>query len=316
MYINLHCLIVLLTLLSLVDLGSAWIPLLKGTKSEGLSYPYLILPGFGNDQLDYTNPFQRGEEFSLKQSLISEGVECVDVVPIQRRDWLNVAKGIFLPDFWKSQCTPDQLFNFYFDAVDAKVTKLREETGKPVVLLCHSAGGWLARAMLADGCWRRDSTNDRRSSDLVAGIVTLGAPHFPPLDEGMDMTRGALAYVNRNYPGAYLQPQGVFYITVCGTAVFGDNTAERKDPRRYAADSYVQVTGNVANGGNEAGDGIVPLSSAHLSGAQQITLPNVWHSINAPDNYWYGRADVVRQWLPQTLKAMTSKPRQRLLSKK
>jgi pimeloyl-ACP methyl ester carboxylesterase len=52
-----------------------------------------------------------------------------------------------------------------------------------VVLVGHSAGGWLARAVLADGTWMAGNsaeTSSTDSSDLVCGLVTLGAPHFPP----------------------------------------------------------------------------------------------------------------------------------------
>lgn len=44
------------------------------------------------------------------------------------------------------------------------------------------------------------------------------------------------------------------------------------------------------------GDGVVPLESAHLDGAKQITLQNVFHSINAP-TAWYGSEGCVDMWL-------------------
>jgi hypothetical protein len=68
----------------------------------------------------------------------------------------------------------------------------------------------------------------------------------------------------------------------------------------------MQVTGS-ENGGSEVGDGVVPLSAAHLSGAQQITLDGVWHSIQAPNNNWYGSAENIELWLPVTLKAIARK---------
>lgn len=40
----------------------------------------------------------------------------------------------------------------------------------------------------------------------------------------------------------------------------------------------------------------MPLLSSHLAGAQQITLPGVYHSINAP-TAWYGSEGVVDSWL-------------------
>ena len=44
---------------------------------------FLILPGFGNDAIDYSNPLKRGSQYGFVTSLESRGYE-VDVVPIQR----------------------------------------------------------------------------------------------------------------------------------------------------------------------------------------------------------------------------------------
>lgn len=40
---------------------------------------------------------------------------------------------------------------------------------------------------------------------------------------------------------------------------------------------------------------MVPLCAAHLEGAVQLDLPNVYHSINVPDQ-WYGSDAVMDQW--------------------
>jgi triacylglycerol esterase/lipase EstA (alpha/beta hydrolase family) len=48
---------------------------------------------------------------------------------------------------------------------------------KQVVLCGHSAGGWLGRAAMNDGVW--DAAAGIASQDVVAGLVTLGSPHFP-----------------------------------------------------------------------------------------------------------------------------------------
>jgi len=54
------------------------------------------------------------------------------------------------------------------------------------------------------------------------------------------------------------------------------------------------------------GDGVVPLCSAHLEGAVQLTLDGVMHSMSrigtfddaAPDHlHWYGSGRVVDAWL-------------------
>jgi hypothetical protein len=229
--------------------------------------------------------------------LQSNGI--VDVVPIKRTDWLKVASGIGSIDYWQNRCKPEVLFKFYFEEVDKKVKKLRQQYGKPVILIGHSAGGWLARAMLSNGEWINSEDYSNSSSDLVIGLVTLGTPHSPPCNGVRDMTGGCLKFVDSNYPGSFLQKKSIFYVTVSGKAVQGNATALKGSSALFASKSYLQLTGNSQNNGNEVGDGVVPTSISHLKGAVQVTLANVYHSINAPNNYWYGGPEVVKQWFPQ-----------------
>lgn len=295
---------VILLILTQLLVVSGWITLPKKSlylpaDSSVYDYPFVILPGFGNNQQDYLNPLGMGSEKSIKSSLQSRGIKNVEVVEIERTDWLKIALGLGSLEFWQSKCTPNKLFEFYFDAVDKTVRNAVDKYGKPVVLVGHSAGGWLVRGLIADGNWKSQET--KRTSELVVGLVTLGTPHLPPAVDAPDMTRGAVRYVDENFPGAFLSD--LFYVSVCGTAVFGNSSAEKGTPQYFAADSYSQVTGS-KNKGEEIGDGVVPLSSAHLNGAQQITLDGVWHSIQAPKNYWYGGDGVIDKWLPQTLQQL------------
>ena len=118
------------------------------------------------------------------------------------------------------------------------------------------------------------------------------------------MTRGALAFVHRRYPSAHLSRRdglnrSIFYVTVGGGAVTGNSSAEEGSIPRFAAGSYLQVTGEP---GEESGDGVVPLSRAHLDGALQVTIADAWHSIQAPGNKWYGGdPSTMSRWLQPTL---------------
>jgi pimeloyl-ACP methyl ester carboxylesterase len=240
--------------------------------------PVVILPGFGNDMIDYINPQGRGISSGFVAALERRGIPTT-VLPIKRTSWLNIARGALSKNFWTYECSPQELFGFYLSAVDRTVRRVVEDNGGPCVLAGHSAGGWLARACLADGMWCGSTT---ASSDLVAGLVTLGSPHSPPITEKTssieisesgtkDMTRGALTYVHNRYPGAFLSKKNIFYLSVAGTAVTSDlagSTAEK-----FAADSYPLVSGS--NKLNQIGDGVVPITNAHLAGAVQITLPGI-----------------------------------------
>lgn len=54
-----------------------------------------------------------------------------------------------------------------------------------------------------------------------------------------------------------------------------------------------------ANCGEAAvdGDGVTPISSALLPGADHLVLPGVWHNAQPQaGKKWYGTADVVEEW--------------------
>jgi len=55
--------------------------LLGKTVVPGPPPRFLILPGFGNDKIDYINPLNQGEEIGFVQQLKSRGYD-VDVVPV------------------------------------------------------------------------------------------------------------------------------------------------------------------------------------------------------------------------------------------
>jgi pimeloyl-ACP methyl ester carboxylesterase len=260
---------------------------------------FLVLPGFFRGYKDYVNPFNRGEEYGLIGALKSRGLD-VDHVPLKRTDWLNVFRSMTLQEFYTNSLTPEQMYSFYFEEVDAAIQRMvaNDKNNKsPLVLIGHSAGGWLARAMLADGRWR--STGPHASADLVAGLVTLGSPHLPPIDGSFDLTRGALRHTHEKYPGAHLRSQNIFYVSVAGAAVEGNRRAGVGSVARFASDSYEKVSGlPVDDHGERIGDGITPLSHAHLEGAHQITL-DCHHDVDS--DAWYGSHGVIDKWLPSVL---------------
>lgn len=43
------------------------------------------------------------------------------------------------------------------------------------------------------------------------------------------------------------------------------------------------------------GDGVCPVETATVPGAELLVLPDVWHDA-APDKLWYGSREVVEQW--------------------
>ena len=279
--------------------------------------PVVLVPGFGNAVVDYISPLGQSEDVGLCSVLRRRGFDDINVVPVQRWEWVRVAGGLTDPDFYTCQQRPTgRAYGWFVQRIRDEIDAARARTGQRVLVVAHSAGGWLARAALGgvpgDGAWARQS-------ERVAGLVTLGAPHAPPPDRGTCATRGALAYTDDNYPGAFLD--GVAYTTVAGTAIVGNEEAaadaEAPTESAGAADAVYAERGEgsyarvafvnyqaLSGDGTVAGDGVIPVAVAHLDGARQLTLENVLHSINEagttlPTDRWYGSEAVVDRWLAE-----------------
>ena len=273
--------------------------------------PFVVLPGFGNDAIDYVAPLEQSEEVGLTAALRRRGVGAVSVVPIARANWLNVLRGLGDVGFLTGDAQPDgPAFMWYLrkaqEAVEQAVAARRSEQGEQgegsgpdarVVLLGHSAGGWLARALCElDAEWTRRH---------VRGIVSLGAPHLGPPPGVPDQVRGTVTNLNARAPGAHLRTDGLLYVTVASDRVRGDEAAAPGSAAKIAYNSYRMICGN----GDVAGDGVVPLVSAHLDGADaQLTL-DCYHSINEagttrPTDDWYGAERRIDEWLGTVAEAL------------
>ena len=106
--------------------------------------------GFGNDAADYATPLGLPEETGLAAALGRRGFR-VEVVPVARGDWLQVlTRGGRDPDFllFEKARRTSPAFRWYAD----KVSETLGKVDGPVLLVGHSAGGWLAKlACLLDG---------------------------------------------------------------------------------------------------------------------------------------------------------------------
>lgn len=177
------------------------------------------------------------------------------------------AAGLRQAAYWKGTLHPRPTVDWYLDRVShAAEAALRALGGEaPLTLLAHSAGGWLGRVYLG----ARPPAAHR-----VDAYVSLGSPQAPPPDGTFDQTRGILRAVEEAYPGAH-EP-GVAYTTVAGRYACGAPLAGPGGARaRLLGLAYAQVCGG---GGAVWGDGVVPVQSAHLEGARQLTLDGVYHS--------------------------------------
>ncbi|CAJ1458147.1 unnamed protein product [Effrenium voratum] len=234
--------------------------------------PVVVLPGFGNEALDYSVPLGQDEAVGLKACLERRGLP-VSVVPVKRADWIRVFVGILLDaESRAGNGTADGAYGWYLDLAKKAVEENTASTGKACVLVGHSAGGWLGRALM-----QREGREWAKQH--VRGLVTLGTPHKPPPEGRMDMTFGCLRNLNKAHPGAYFSDD-IFYVSVAGDAVVGEKMEgnipiveliQSPSPESTAWNSYQALGGC----GNLTGDGLVPVDWAHLPGADQITIRGV-----------------------------------------
>ena len=225
--------------------------------------PTVILPGY----LAGAKPYQE-----MEVSLQEMGLPAV-TVPLQRRDWLPTVGGrSMLPILQK---------------LDQTAKKVMAETGSDRVnIVGHSAGGWVSRIYLGEIPYDVHTANAGqvclwKARTFVDTLITLGTPHVSQ----ERWTKRNLDFVKNNYPGAFYD--GVRYVCVAGKAIYGDRTWQNW----FTYSSYELTCGQ----GNCWGDGITPVESAHLAGAENITLENVWHSPR-PQKLWYGTPEIVKAW--------------------
>jgi pimeloyl-ACP methyl ester carboxylesterase len=243
------------------------------TNSPAIGQPVVILGGFLSSDRFYTG---------LRERLVQLSSESVRVVPLRRYEWVAAAT----PPSWV----------YLLDKLDQTVRRAAavSVTGQ-VTLVGHSAGGVLARLYLSP-----ESFFGRVYGGLerVKQVITLGSPHHNArrwIHGGM-MSR----WMDGHVPGAYFAPK-VQYATVAGKLVRGDRRGSPRERQVYHF--YRQIAGD----GNAWGDGLVPLSSQLLDGAQQIVLDGVSHftGFGGP---WYGSPEVIPRWWQACMEQRADQP--------
>lgn len=260
--------------------------------------PVVILPGLGNNAADYDR---------LKDALRarSEGGESavVTVADVKRYDWLRNAAGLTDVNYWRGTLCPRPTVDWYLNYIDDAVEQSLLASGADeVVLLAHSAGGWLGRV------WMHAS---HENATRVRKFCSLGSPHRPPPTDGdslvIDQTRGILTWVEREMPGAH--HDDVEYVTVAGTYLEGlapsvekvtSGTSELAQV--MAGVGYMQVCGKA----DVPGDGITPVETAHLPGerVKRVTVEGAYHTPLGADGEsrkWYGDEPHLSAWIDEVL---------------
>lgn len=242
----------------------------KGPVSGELA-PVVIFPGLGNAASDYS-------ELALKLRL--RGHASVTVVPIRRWLWSLNVRGFFTKSYWSNTLTPSPILDWYFSRVHATILKVTAEHNRPVNVLGHSAGGWLASIYLAE----------RSDPQLhVQSLVTLGTPHVAPPVGRLDQTRGLLTYVDSN---CNVVNRVDDFVCVAGHGTMGRPLGKGSLGQYIAFLSYAAVCGE----GAVDGDGVTPVQAACARGAKLIQC-DCDHSMLTSPERWYGSDDVLENWV-------------------
>lgn len=246
--------------------------LVVASSTQSSSRSIVILPGLGNNASDYTK---------LSSDLQQRGFQ-VHTANVRRIDWARNAAGLLDANYWKGTLQPRPTVDWYLDLISRAIEASQSESnGAPITLLAHSAGGWLGRLFMLE-----------YGTAGIQAFCSLGSPHLPPPPGVIDQTRGILTYINQVTPGAFHQQQqqennttssnNVRYTTIAGKYIKGSPlTGPGSWQSRIVGAGYQQVCGEC----EVWGDGVVPVASAHLEGAKNITLEGCYHSpLGATDN--------------------------------
>jgi hypothetical protein len=191
----------------------------------------------------------------------------VAVVPASRGDWLLTSWTLG----WTRLLDRGQALLRHLAAASP--------TGQ-VNLVGHSSGGVMLRLLLGDEPFGGRVYGQRK---LVQCLVTLGSPH-----QAIRAT-ALRQLVDQRYPGAFF-PDDLTYLAVAGNI---EPDQLRPRARRLTARSYSAINPDPSS----PGDGLVPLSSALLAGAEPLVLEGVGHGGWFAER-WYGSADVLPRWVP------------------
>lgn len=226
--------------------------------------PTVILPGY----------FAAASEYSQLEKILRDRGFPTLIVPLSQRDWWPTVGGRSMIPILRS--------------LDRTVKQaLQQYNSSQINLIGHSAGGWIARIYLGEKPYtiHGDVAEDVglwNAFPSVNTLVTLGTPHVSQ----ERWTRKNLDFVKIHYPGAF--HPNVRYVCVAGKAVFG-----KRGFKTWLAYNSYKLTIGIAE---TWGDGITPVAAAHLEGAENLVLDNVWHSPRSPGK-WYGSPEIVPSWI-------------------
>ena len=285
----------------------------------------VIVPGFLRGFESY-DEMRENVEIAVRERFYG-GVDGDDECEIE----VCVAK--VKKDFWIPVTFRGESLRKILDAIeDAVVCSAGgDEDDEKIVIIGHSAGGWIARLFLGGKSIEYDGKlydGYRRAKNVVA-LVTLGTPHnsaeaYPfgrvkekrtRCDDNNDDEETSLQETRRLYPNCFLKADGMKYVTVQGTG-FRGRPFKFTDfiPSPSTTTDWKTLLEEIKHGisyktdcldPSSDGDSVTCESSGHGLGSEavQVSIEGVKHEKD--DIYpWYGSLDVVRTWMRAVLEVL------------
>ncbi len=217
----------------------------------------------------------------FSSELLDRGAADLVVAPVWTMDWLLAATRGLGPILTRSARA----------LLEAGERSVAASLGAPVLVVGHSAGGVSARLLTSPEPFAGRTLN---AAGRMGAIVTLGTPHIviEPAPGRPRMGGENAKFANAHVPGPCFAPTTA-YLAVGSRYRTGrrDGTAaERRAWRGYRAmlgsdDPVIE------------GDGLIPLASALLPGAQHLVLDDAAHGQGLGRD-WYGSPRFVDRWWP------------------
>ena len=228
----------------------------------------------------------------LRRRLLARGAADVVIANVWTTDWLLVGLRGIGPIVRRAATAIGEGQN---RAAANPLTR-----GTPLLVVGHSGGGIVGRILTAEV-----PIQGRRHAlaPAIGALVTLGSPHRVG-GAGLAGRRvGGIAarLADRVVPGAAFAPQ-VGYVAVASRAVSGHPRGTGTE--RVAHRLYTGLLDDPSIA-EEGGDGVVPVRSALLVGAQQVVLEGIRHG-QGSGRPWYGADPALDVWWPVAIDAWRS----------
>lgn len=292
----------------------------------------VIIPGFLRGHESYRE-MRENVETALKEfrnSLEEESnLEVLDVsVAKIERDW-------WIPVTFRGESLR-KILDAIEDAVAFRPAKEGDDDEEEtrIILIGHSAGGWIARLFLGGKSIKYDGKlYEGYKAKTVAALVTLGTPHnsaeaYPfgrvkevrTRENGDDDEETSLQETRRLYPNCFHARSGMKYITVQGAGFkgrpfkFTDFISSISNNTTTKTTDWKTLFEEIKHGisyktdcqdASSDGDSVTCVSSGLGLGPEaiEVAIEGVKHEKD--DIYpWYGSLDVVRTWMRPVLEML------------